>query len=223
LEPTLRSEYDASTGKRIIDGTESEPVTQQKTLSNRTKLRSGDPKLKKPITNGENNIKSAWEPTVSGLTRSTVKEPKPPVPHPVKKPTTTTTPPKSEMKSVPSEPTTPIKKVITAPPQPSTTTNTDRNLLNNVPRKPMFESTPRNQSIADKSNDSVDNLFDNESPTPEQPKKQELPRPPPQVERKPTPPPPPKVPTPERKGTIDSFCLYEKQISVLSSSTTKTK
>ncbi|CAF2915067.1 unnamed protein product [Rotaria sp. Silwood2] len=76
-EVLLKPEYDVSTEKRIIDGTESEPVSQRKTLSNRTKIRNGDSNLKKRIANADSKVKSTWEPTVNGLSKSTVKEPKP--------------------------------------------------------------------------------------------------------------------------------------------------
>ncbi|CAF1104961.1 unnamed protein product [Rotaria sordida] len=77
FEPTLKSKYDVPTGKHITDGTESEPISQRKTLSDRTKIRNGDSNLKKHITNADSKVKSAWEPTVDGLSKSTVKEPKP--------------------------------------------------------------------------------------------------------------------------------------------------
>jgi len=174
----LKSEYNVSTGKYDIDGTESEPVSQRKTVSDRTKIRTSDPKLKKRIANTESKVKSAWEPSITGLTQSAVKEPKPPSPFPVKK-ITTSTPTKSKVKSVPSESTAPIKNVVTAPP---TTINTDRSSLNDEPSKPIFESTPRNEN-----NNSVEDLFENESHTSEQSKKEELPRqPPPPTEKTPT-------------------------------------
>jgi len=180
----LKPEYDVSTTEKriIIDGTESEPIPQRKILPNRTKIRNGDSKLKKRIANAESKVKSAWEPTITGLSQSTTKEAKPPIPRLVQQQTTITTPPK--IKSVPSEPATPIKKVVTAPPQlPTTNTNTDRSSLNDIPTKPIFESTPRNQSIVDENDDSAADLFGNESRTSEQSKKQELPRRPPQVEK----------------------------------------
>jgi hypothetical protein len=129
-----------------------------------------------------------------------VKEPKPPIPYPVKK-ATVTTPPKSKVKSVPSELAAVTKKVVTAPPQPATTTNTDRSSLNDVSRKPMFESTPRNQNFVDENDDSVNDLFENESQTSERLKKQESPRLPPRVEKMPPQQPrKPSVPEPS-KGT----------------------
>ncbi|CAF3438336.1 unnamed protein product [Rotaria sp. Silwood1] len=77
FELSLKSEYDVPTGKRIIDETESEPVSQRKTVSNRTKTRHEDSNLKKRNATVDNQVKSAWEPTVNGLSKSTVKEPKP--------------------------------------------------------------------------------------------------------------------------------------------------
>ncbi|CAF4344358.1 unnamed protein product, partial [Rotaria sordida] len=56
----------------------------------------------------------------------------------------------------------------------------------NIPRKPMFQSTPKNQSIADDDEASVENLFENESQISESSKKQVIPHPPPQIEKTPT-------------------------------------
>ncbi|CAF2126265.1 unnamed protein product [Rotaria magnacalcarata] len=74
---TLKPESDVPTEKHHMNGAESEPVSQRETPSNRTKVRTGGEHLKKPVKNSENNAKSTWEPTVIGLSKSTVKEPKP--------------------------------------------------------------------------------------------------------------------------------------------------
>jgi hypothetical protein len=219
FQPTLKPEYDVPTTEKsiIIDATESEPIPQRKILPNRTKIRGGDPKLKKRIANAESKVKSAWEPTITGLSQSTTKEAKPPIPHLVQKQTTITTPPK--IKSVPSEPATPIKKVVTAPPQPPTTNaNTDRSSLNDIPTKPIFESTPRNQSIVDENDDSAADLFGNESRTSERSKKQELPHLPPQEEKITTPPPEqPRKPSAE----LRTFCFIVFLISIFHSLSSK--
>jgi hypothetical protein len=157
---------------------ETEPVLQKKTIKNQTKISSANPKLKTRIANAESKVKTAWQST------TTVKEPKPPIPRPVQKTTTTTTiPPKTTVKSVPSQPIVPVKKVVPAPP---TTTDTGRSSLNGIPTKPMFQSTPRNQSIVDGNDNSVADLFENESQISQRPKKQEIPHPPPQIEKTPT-------------------------------------
>ncbi|UJR38095.1 hypothetical protein I4U23_030775 [Adineta vaga] len=163
FEPTLKSERDMPTRVRsAIDGIESDQVSQRKTSSNQPHIRTSDPKFKRRIENAESKVKTAWEPTVTGLSQSPVKESKPPTSHLIKQ-TTFVTPPKSHAKPVPSEPSTPVKKPITVPPQPSTTASTGRSSVNDLPIKPMFESTPRDQSIAEKNNESVEDLFQNES------------------------------------------------------------
>ncbi|CAF1135267.1 unnamed protein product [Adineta steineri] len=198
FELTLKPEYDTTTRKRMsIDGTESEPISQRKTSPSRFRIRNGDPKLKRRIANAESKVKSAWKPTVTGLSQRTTKETKPPTPQFVKQ-TTINTPPKSKVKSVPS---TPIKKVETAPspPPPPITTTTGRHSPTDIPTEPIFESTPRNQSIVNKNDDSVMDLSDNESHISERSNKNELPHPPPpQTDKTPTPPPPQidKIPTP---------------------------
>jgi hypothetical protein len=109
-----------------------------------------------------------------------VKESKPPIPRPVKK--QTTIPPKTKAQSIPSKTIVPsVKKAI---PAPSARTDTGRSSLNDVPTKPMFQSTPMNQSVVDENENSVNNLFGNDSEV-EHPKKQEIPHPPPRVEKTP--------------------------------------
>ncbi|CAF3322271.1 unnamed protein product [Rotaria socialis] len=78
FKPSLKLESDMSTEKHHMDGAESEPVSQRETRSNRTKVRTGGEHLKKSAKNSENNAKSTWEPTVIGLSKSPVEEPKPP-------------------------------------------------------------------------------------------------------------------------------------------------
>lgn len=87
------------------------------------------------------------------------------------------TQPKSKVPSNPPEPPTPIKKVIPTPPP---ATNTDRSSLNDVPRVPTPESTPRNETNAHENNESVEDLFENESHT------SEPSEPPPHKEKTPT-------------------------------------
>jgi hypothetical protein len=43
-------------------------MSQQKT-SDRVKIRSDDPKIRKRIQNVESKVKSTWKPTVTGLTQ----------------------------------------------------------------------------------------------------------------------------------------------------------
>lgn len=157
--PPKYFEPNQSSGEHIIDEAESEPIPQRKASSDRVTIRSDDPKFKKRIANAESKVKSAWEPSVTSLTRSNVKDFKPP---------------KSKVKSDPSEPTAPTKKV---PPTPTTATNTGRSSINDVPSKPIFESTPRNEN-----DESADDLFEKESQTSEPSKKTELPRRPPPKE-----------------------------------------
>jgi len=100
FSPTFRSKYDDSTGKQVIDETESEPTSERKT-SDREKIRSGDPKLRKPLQNAESKVK----PTGADLTQSTVKE------------ITPITSPKSKVKSAPPKPTSPTKSVDESTPR----------------------------------------------------------------------------------------------------------
>jgi hypothetical protein len=167
FEPTLKPEL---TGPIR---TQTEPVLRKQPSKSEKKKLSGDPKLKTRIANAESKVKSTWEST------TTVSQPKPPiVPRPDKK-ITTVIPSKTNVKSVRPEPIVPVKKVVPTPP---IDTDTGRSSLNDVPKKPMFESTPRNQSI-DK--DYADDSFEHESQTIEPPKKQVIPHPPPQIEKTP--------------------------------------
>jgi len=158
FEPTLKPELTTV------------PVLQKKTIKTQSKIQGADPKLKTRIANVESKVKSVWEPT------TTLQEAKPPmVPRSIK-PATTTTKPK--IKSVPSQPIVPVKNTLPPPPM---STDTGRSSLNDVPTKPMFQSTPRNQSI----NEDADNLFDNESEISQPKKEPEIPHPPPQIEKTP--------------------------------------
>lgn len=174
FEPTLKPELTAPIRAQT------EPVFQKRPIKNQSVVRSGDPKLKKRIATAESKVKSAWEqPT------TTVKEPRPSiVPRPIQKPITTKTlPPKPKVKSVPFQPIVPFKN--TNPPPPIAA-DTGRSSLNDVPTKPLFQSTPRNQSIVGDDDDYVDDLFENESQVIESPKKPVIPHPPPRIEKTPT-------------------------------------
>ncbi|CAF1200101.1 unnamed protein product [Rotaria sp. Silwood1] len=172
FEPTVKPELIVPINKST------EPVLKSKKLKTHKKVSSADPTLKTRIAKAESKVKSAWEAT------ATVKEPKPPIPRPVKKTATTTTiPVKPKVKDVPSQPSVPVKKIVSAPP---TTTDTGRSSLNNISRKPMYQSTPKNQSMADEDDGSVADLFENESQVSEVSKKQVIPHPPPQIEKTPT-------------------------------------
>jgi hypothetical protein len=161
FEPTMKPELIVPFQKETV------PVLQKKP----TRIFNADSKLKTRIAKAESKVKSAWEPT------TTDPESKPPVvPRPMKK---TINPPKPKVKSLPSRSTVPVKKPVPAPP---ITTDTGRSSLNDVPTKPLFESTPRNQSI----NEDPDDLFENESKISEPSKKPEIPHPPPQIEITPT-------------------------------------
>ncbi|CAF4342496.1 unnamed protein product [Rotaria sp. Silwood2] len=170
FEPTLKPELTASIK------TEKESVLQSKKIKTHKKIPSADPTLRRRVTKAESKVKSAWDAT------ATVKEPKPPISHPVKK-TTTTIPLKTKVKAVPSQPIVPVKQIVSTLP---TTTDTGRSSLNDVATKPMFQSTPKNQSIVDENDESVADLFDNESQISEASKKQVIPHPPPQIEKTPT-------------------------------------
>ncbi|CAF3685343.1 unnamed protein product [Rotaria sp. Silwood1] len=172
FEPTVKPELIVPINKST------EPVLKSKKLKTHKKVSSADPTLKTRIAKAESKVKSAWEAT------ATVKEPKPPIPRSVKKTATTTTiPVKPKVKDVPSQPSVPVKKIVSAPP---TTTDTGRSSLNNISRKPMYQSTPKNQSMADEDDGSVADLFENESQVSEVSKKQVIPHPPPQIEKTPT-------------------------------------
>jgi len=165
FEPTLKPELTAS-----IKG-ETEPVLQKQATKTQKILPSADPKLKTRIANAESKVKSAWEPTL------TAQEPKS---RPVK---TAAIPPKTKVKSVPTQPFRPIKNTVSAPP---INADTGRSSLNDIPPKPLFQSTPRNQSIVDENDDLADDLFENESQISEQPKKPVISHPPPQIEKTPS-------------------------------------
>ena len=152
-EPTLGPDHDE---------TQSEPRSERKPLPDQTKIRTTNPKMKKRIADAESKIKSTWQPTVIGIPRSSGKESKPSTPVPTKK-TTTDTPRKPKEKPIVSEPTTPIKPVVTDPRPPP---DSDRSSLSDVPTKPQDHSTPKNQTDTNKNNDSVEDLFDSEPPTP---------------------------------------------------------
>jgi hypothetical protein len=77
--------------------------------------------------------------------------------------------------------------------------------LNDAPTKLVFESTPRNQNHVHENDESVEDLFENESHTSEQSKKQELPRPSPPIEKTPT---PPSLPQQPRKSATEIRIFY---------------
>lgn len=167
FEPTVKSETIETTKK-----TETEPVSKPKKLKNSSKVASINPELKERIAKAESKVKSAWGPA------SASQESKPPVPRPLKK-AAEPVPPKPRVKTVSSKPTVPAKKVELAPP---TNIDTGRSSLANVPVKPMFQSTPKNQSFID--ND-ADDLFEKESQLSDDSKKEEIIHRPPQIEKTP--------------------------------------
>lgn len=131
------------------DETQSEPRSERRTHPERTKIRTTDPKMKKRLSEAESKIKSTWQPTVNGISRPSGKESKPSTPVP-------------KRKSIVSEPTTPTEPVVTNPSPPES----DRSSLNNAPRKPKDRSTPKNQTDANKNDETVEDLFDSQPPTP---------------------------------------------------------
>ncbi|CAF1016129.1 unnamed protein product [Adineta ricciae] len=189
FEPTPRSNRDIPTRVRsAIDSAQSDPTSGQKGSSSQPEIRLHDPKFKRRIANAESKVKSAWEPTVIGLSSSTVKEANPPMPQSIKQ-TKVVTPPRSQTKPAPSEPSTPVKKFITVPPQPSIAASTAPSSVHDLPTKPIFESTPRNQSVAEKNDQSTEDLLENESHISELPKEKQPSHPPtplPEQPRKPS-------------------------------------
>ncbi len=160
FEPTLKPELTTPIRN------ETAPVLKKQTIKTQSKIQGADPKLKTRIAKAESKVKSAWEPTTIAT------ESKPPIfPRPIKTVATTTQP---KLKSAPSQPIVPVKKIVPTPP---VSTGTGRSSLNDVPIKPMFQSTPRNQSISE----NADDLFGSESK-----KKPDIPHPPPQIEKTPT-------------------------------------
>lgn len=125
-----------------------------------------NPALKTRVANAESKVKSAWnEPT------TTIPKPKPPPgPRPINRATTTlppkpkSAPPASVKKPVSKPPIAPTKKPTPIP--VSAKTDTGRSSLTDGPSKPMFESTPRNQSPIE----DVDDLFDQDTEIPASPK-----------------------------------------------------
>jgi hypothetical protein len=150
------------------------PVPQQTTYLVRKKstIRSGDPKLKSRIANAESKVENKWSEPPATRTK-----PKLPIaPRPTTTTTTTLTKP-AKPKPKPA----PIKKVVPLPPAPINT-DTGRSSLNDVPSKPLFQSTPRNQSI----NHDIDDLFETESQASEPAQKPTISHPPPHAEITPT-------------------------------------
>lgn len=124
FEPSIKPEL-------IVPVQQPAPLTRKKVV-----IPNANPMLKTRVAKAESKVKSAWtEPT------TTVVKPKPPiVPRPTK---TTTVPPKpAPIRKPVSAP--PVKKPV--PPAVPVKTDTGRSSLNDVPSKPMFESTPRTQS-----------------------------------------------------------------------------
>jgi hypothetical protein len=163
FEPTLKPELTAPL-----------PLAPRKTMKNTKRVPSADPKIKTRIAQAESKVKSAWQPSAN--------DPKPPVARPTQRPATTI-PAKPLVKPVPRPPRAPVKKpVVTAP----AIADTGRSSLNDVPTKPMFQSTPVNQSVV---GDETDDLFENESDISVQPTKPPVPSTPPPRTKVPTPPP----------------------------------
>ncbi|CAF0959996.1 unnamed protein product [Adineta steineri] len=180
---------------------ETELVVPKKTRKNQPRMSSANPELKKRIINAESKVKSAWDSTAAS---TTTKEPRPPIPR-AAKPTTATVP-KTKVKSIPSQPIRPVKKVVSNPP---TSTDTGRSSLNEVPKKPLFQSTPRNQSIVQENDNSIVDLFDNESQISEPTERQGILHPQPQIEKTPPKLPNTTVPEPDKetKSTIKDGVL----------------
>lgn len=153
FEPALKPESIAPTQKQT------KPLVRKKPT-----IPSGDPNLKARIANAESKVETRWNEPPQTLTR-----PKPPiVPRP-----TTVIPPK--VKSAP------VKKVV-SPPVPVKTdapikTDTGRSSVTDIPIQPIFQSTPRSQSI----NHDVDDLFGEESQASETSKKPTISHSPPQT------------------------------------------
>ncbi|CAM4884049.1 unnamed protein product [Rotaria socialis] len=172
FEPTVKPELVTAIKK------EKEPVLQRKKIkTDEVKIPNGNPVLKSRIAKAESKVKSAWEGTTT-----TTKEPKPPIPRPSKT-VTIAKPSKIKVKPAPSKPVVSSKNIV---PPLETNVDTGRSSLNNIPTKPLFQSTPKNQSITD---DGFADVFDNESQVLETPRKPDIPHQPPQVEK--TPPNPP--------------------------------
>ena len=142
FEPAMKPELITPVQKQTA------PIVRKKTV-----IPNANPLLKTRVANAESKVKSAWkDPPV------TIQKPKPPsVPRPIGK-TTTPLPPKP--RSISSAPAVPVKKTESKPPLVRPTKiDTDRSSLPSTTSKPMFESTPRNQSpIHD-----ADDLFDQET------------------------------------------------------------
>lgn len=70
------SKYFESTSNKhqARDETESETVSQRQRSSDRVQIRTSDPKQKRRNANAESKVKSAWEPTVTGLHQPTGSE-----------------------------------------------------------------------------------------------------------------------------------------------------
>lgn len=154
FEPTLKPELTAPL-----------PLPPRKPMKNTKRIQSADPKVKTRIAQAESKVKSAWQPTAN--------ESKPPVVRLIQRPATTI-PAKPLVKPVPKPPPRPpVKKAVLAPP---TIADTGRSSLNDVPTKPMFQSTPVNQSLVA---DDTGDLFENESVLSLQPTKPPVPSTPP--------------------------------------------
>ena len=142
FEPSLKPELLTSTKKDV------KPSLQRKQVKKQKRTTSADPKLKARIAKAESKVKSAWETTTnvkSSIPRSIDQ-------------TSKSLPLKSKVKSRSSPPIVSTQKV-----EPMTAIDTGRSTLNNVSEKPMFQSTPKDQSINNDVNGNVIDLFDHES------------------------------------------------------------
>ncbi|UJR08182.1 hypothetical protein I4U23_012455 [Adineta vaga] len=142
FEPTVKSEFTAPIRSKT------EPIVWKKTTK---QIPSGDPKLKTRIATAESKVKSAWENSAATI------KPRPPIPRPVK-PTPTNAPITTKVKSAPSRPISSVKKVV---PVPATNTDTGRSSIVDVPPQPLFQSTPRTQSVAE--DDLIEGVFGDDS------------------------------------------------------------
>ena len=153
---------------------ESEVMRPQKIVKSRARIPGGDPQLRARIAQAESKVKSAWRDTGTGANPPVARERKPPMARPIQK-STVTLPPKSKTAPVPSRPAAPIKKVL---PRPAATApvDTGRSSLNDIPTKPLFQSTPMNQSVVDEhEGDDVSDMFATESQLSERLKRRVVP------------------------------------------------
>ncbi|CAF1278381.1 unnamed protein product [Rotaria magnacalcarata] len=193
FEPTVKPELVTAIKK------EKEPVLQRKKVkTDEVKIPNGNPVLKSRIAKAESKVKSAWEGTTT-----TTKEPRPPIPR-LSKTVTTAKPSKIKLKPAPSKPVVSSENIV---PPLEANVDTGRSSLNNIPTKPLFQSTPKNQSMID---DGFADVFDNKSQTSETSRKPDIPHQPPRVEKTPPKPPPTTI---SGSGTGTKPMMKDEEIS----------